>query len=123
RSAMNATARARASAFEPTASCDAKDLVSAIDPRGLHQEDQHGNRINKEAAGVGIKVLATGIEDSEHDGRDQRTFEAAETTHRNHKQKEHEIDHREARGQSEQLDRQTAAERRQSTADCKGQRE
>src|SRR5215467_6058113 len=101
----------------------AKDLLAPIKPRRLDEEDQYRDCIDEESAGVGVEVLAPGVEDPKHDRRHQCALEATQPADGNHKQEKHEIDDGKARRQTEQRDRQPAADRRQSAADGKGERE
>src|SRR3981189_2395155 len=125
RSARNATARARADAVDPSGAAElvASASVTAIKSRRLDQQDQHRQRVDEKAAGGGEHVFAGGIADAEQDGGHQRALEAAEATDRDHQQEEHQIEHRKARGEAEELDREPAAERREPAADRKGERE
>src|SRR5690348_15847794 len=111
---MKATARARVSADGRTAAAEAS--VSAIEPRRLDEQDQDRDRIDEEAAGAGKLVLAGGVAQAEQDRGDERALEAAEPAAGDHQQEEHEVEHREARREPEQLDRQPAAERRKPAA-------
>src|SRR3981189_2021518 len=69
RSARNATARARADAVDLSGAADlvARASVTAIKPRRLDQQDQHRQRVDEKAAGVGEHVFASGIADAEQD--------------------------------------------------------
>src|SRR6185312_4993145 len=53
-------------------------LLSAIEPRRLDQEDEHRDRVDEEAAGIREQIFAGGVEDAEHQRREQRSLEAAE---------------------------------------------
>src|ERR1700736_2198291 len=109
RSAKKATARARADALGPSgAELVASASVTAVKPRRLDQQDQHRQRVDEKTAGVGEHVFARGVADAEEDCGHQRALEAAESADRHHQQEEHEIEHRKARGEAEELDRKPA---------------
>src|SRR5690349_14975750 len=97
--------------------------LAAIEPRRTDEQDQHCDRIDDEAAGARIDVLAARVEDAEQDRGDERALEAAEAADRDDEEEEHEVDHGKARRHSEQLDRKPAAERREPAADREGERE
>src|SRR5690349_20243894 len=118
RVARNTRARSRAS--RPTA---AVTSLAAIEPRRLDEQDQHRDRIDDEAAGACVDVLAGGVAHAEQDRGGERALEAAEAADRDHQQEEHEIKHREARGEPEQVDGEAAAERREPAADREGEGE
>src|ERR1700730_17987585 len=94
--------------------------LAAIEPRRTDEQDQHGDRVDEEAAGARIDIFAGGVAHAEQDRGDERPPEASEAAARDHQQKEHEIEHREARREPEHLDREPAAERRKSAADREG---
>src|SRR5262245_31439459 len=119
---MNATASARASDTAGVAAV-ADVSVAAIEPRRLDQQDRDRDRVDEEASSPGKFVLAGGVDHAEQDRGGERALEAAEAAAGDHQQKEHEVEHREARGEPEQLDREPAAERREPAADREGERE
>src|SRR3954469_328289 len=125
RSARYAVARARADAFDPSGAADlvARASVTAVKSRRLDQQDQHRQRVDEKAAGVGEHVFARGVADAEQDRGRERALEAAEAADRDHQQEEHEVEHCKARGEAEELDREPAAQRREPAADRKGERE
>src|SRR5581483_8740938 len=126
RRTMKASARSRyGKAAAPTRIAVARTVtsLSAIKAFRLDQEDEHGQRIDEEAAGIRIDVFAANIEDTEQHGREQRSLEAAKPANRDNDQKEHEIEHGEARCESEGLDGEATAERGEPAADGKGRGE
>src|SRR6185312_13136992 len=87
------------------------------------QEDEDRDRIDEETAGVRHQVFSAGVDDTEHERRQQRAPQAAEAPDGHHNQEQHEIKEREIRVEPEQLDRESTAERRESGAEGEGQRE
>src|SRR5947209_7234267 len=85
RRAMKATARARESAMGCAAAA-AEVSVAAIEPRRLDQQDEDRDRVDEEAAGARIQVLAGGVADAEQDRGRERALEAAEPAARDHQQ-------------------------------------
>src|SRR4030088_2362720 len=125
RSARKATALARADALGPSGAAElvASASVTAVKSRRLDQQDQHGQRVDEKAAGVGEHVFAGGVADAEQDRGHQRALEAAESADRHHQQEEHQIENRKARREGEELDREAAAQRGEPAAEREGEGE
>src|SRR5262245_59550890 len=70
-------------------------LVSTIKPRRLDQQNRHGDGIEEEAAGLGVEVLAGGVENSKKQRRGEGPLDAAETADGDDEQEQHEVDERE----------------------------
>src|SRR5277367_2722527 len=122
RRAKNSMARLRSVAITLPAG-DARGLFASIESCGPDQQDQDGDRVNREAAGVGKKIFACGIANAEDERRGERSPHAARAADSNNKQKEHKIDDSETRRQAKKLNREPAAERSQAAADRKRKRE
>src|ERR1700723_2223808 len=99
--------RKEAARFRPAATSPAAReravLFASIETGGAYQKNQHGHRVNREAAGVGEKVFAGRVTDSENQCPRERSPHASRADHRDDKQKEHQINNSKARRQAEQL--------------------
>ena len=103
---MNASAGARC--------VGAAASLTAIEPRGPHEQDEHGERVDEKSASLGIKIFPANIENAKQHGGKQRAFEAAEPTDRDDNKKEYQIDQGEAWREPEGLNRKAATQRGQS---------
>jgi len=95
----------------------------AKQPFRLHQEDGDRQRVDEKRAAVRPQIFAGRVDDAEDQGGDEGAANAAETAHGDHDQKENEIGEGEGRRHADDLDGQSAAERRQPAAECKRQDE
>src|SRR6185437_11435656 len=97
--------------------------LAAIKPRRLDQKHRDRNRVDEKPAGIGQQVFSGRVEYAEYKSGQQRALEAAKPADRDHNQEQHEIDHREAGREAEQLNREPAAKRCQPGADRESDRE
>src|ERR1700691_2206563 len=115
-------ARLRPAAMSPAAR-DGAVLFASIETGGPNEQNQHGHRVNREAAGVREKVFAGRVADSENQCPRERSPHAARAAHRDDKHKKHQINNSKARRKAEQLNGEPAAKRGESAADRECQRE
>src|SRR3984893_13493925 len=119
---MNSSARARsAGLLACTAPGAGAASLTAIESRRSDEQDDNGQRVDEESAGLGIEVLTADIENPQQDRRDKRALETAEPAHRYNDEKKYQIDHGEARRQPKSLDCEPAAECRQAASQREGQ--
>src|ERR1700736_3579782 len=119
---MNSSARARgADALALTAPGAGAASLTAIEPRRFDEQDEDGERVDEESAGLGIKIFAADIENPQQDGGDKRALEAAKPAHRHDDQKEYQIEDGKALREPQSVDREPAAECGQAASQRKRQ--
>src|ERR1700731_4159810 len=119
---MNSSACARgADALALTAPGAGAASLTAIEARRFDEQDEDGERVDEESAGLGIQILAADIEDPQQDGGDKRALEAAKPAHRHDDEKEYQVEDGKARREPESLNREPAAERAQAASQRKGE--
>src|SRR5262245_46653439 len=97
--------------------------LAAIEPRRLDQQDGHSHCIDEKPAGIREHIFSSGIENAEHQRSKQCALQTAEPADRNDDQEQHQIKHREAWREPEQLNGEATAKRGKPRPNGKGKRE
>src|SRR6185312_4183274 len=97
--------------------------LAAIETRRLEQENDRSDRIDQEVARLREHVFAAGVDDADHQRRQQRALETAEAADGDYDEEQHQIQDCEIRRQAEQLDGEPAAKRGKPGAQREGERE
>src|ERR1700759_4983660 len=93
RCASQTAARSRrAAGASATAAAGTATSLTAIKPSGAKHQDQHRRRVDEEAAGLRREIFAAGVDDAQDHCGQQRSLKAAEAPHRDHDEKQHQID-------------------------------
>src|SRR5262249_62322357 len=97
--------------------------LAAIETCRLDEENRDGHRVNEKSTGVGEQILASGVENHEHQRGKECALQAAKPSDCHHDQEEHEVENRKARRKAKQLDGKAATEGGKPRPHGEGKRE